>query len=209
MTDSLMKDRVTALAGVFQAAVLVDELANGKPVPARAFATSINSLFALDADRVADIYAGHAGDAGGLAPGRDFLGAVLRRDPGDRSSSTHRVSHVMAMLHLNSILRGNPHLQTTIRTRLAQIAAGTPAAADRSSDDVVAKIAALYVDTFGTLGFRVQVKGEPRQLQIPEVAAKIRASLLAGVRSAHLWHHLGGRRWHLLFGARTMLDALN
>ncbi len=206
MTDALMKDRVTALAGVFQAAVLADDLANDKTVPARAFATSINSLFALDADQVADIY---AGDAGMLTPGRIFLGAVLRRDPGDRSSSTHRVSYVMAILHLNGILRTRPDLQATIRTRLSQIAAGTPAPADRSNHDVIAKIAALYVDTFGTLDFRVQIKGEPRQLQTPEVAAKIRASLLAGVRSAHLWHHLGGRRWHLLFGARKMLEALD
>lgn len=202
MTDPLMKDRVTALAAVFQAAVLVEDIANNGSTSSRALGTSINSLFALDADDVSAIFP----DAAGLATGRDFLGAVLRRDAGGNGSN--RVSYVMAMLHLNSVLRGNPPMQEVIRTRLAQIAGSARGAEDRVADDTVAKIAALYVDTFGSLRFRVQVKGDPKQLQVPEVAARIRACLFAGVRAAHLWHHLGGRRWHLLLGAGRMLDAL-
>lgn len=202
MADPQMQDRVTALAAVFQAAVLVEEIAANGSAPAAAFATSINSLFALDADSVAAIFPGEAP----LAAGRKFLGAVLRRDSG--LNSANRIAYVMAMLQLNNIMRDDADMQRTIHTRLAQIAEGTRTLADRSTDDVVAKIAALYVDTFGTLSFRVQVKGEPRQLQVPEVAARIRASLFAGIRAAHLWHHLGGRRWHLLLGARRMLEAL-
>lgn len=203
MSDSLMKDRATALSAVFQAAVLVDELAHGVHVPTRIFAGSINSLFALDADRVADIFP----DKGSLALGKEFLGAVLRRDAG--SNNTRRVTYVMSILHLNGIFRSDARLQDNVRTRLQQIADTAPEAIDRSTDDVIAKIAALYVDTLGALDFRVQVQGEPQQLQIPLVAAKIRATLLAGVRAAHLWHHLGGRRWHLLFGAKKILVALD
>lgn len=203
MSDrQLMRDRVTALAGVFQAAVLVDDIAHRGETSSRAFATSFNSLFALDATRIEDIYP----DNGGLATGREFLGAVLRRETGPDSSN--RVSYVMAMLHLEAVLRGNAPLQQVIRTRLAQVADGSAGVADRATDDNIAKVASLYVDTFGTLRYRVQVKGDPNRLPVPAIASRIRASLLAGIRAAHLWHHYGGRRWHLLFGAGKMLESL-
>lgn len=202
MSDPLMRDRVTALAAVFQAAALVEDLASNGNAPAREFALAINSLFALDAAEVTDIFPTDAS----LATGRAQLRAVLQREAGP--DSTQRINYVMSILHLSGILRSDAGLQEKIRTRLLRIRDDTPALEDRTTDDVVAKIAALYVDTFGSLRFRVQVKGEPRQLQIPEVAARIRASLLAGIRAAHLWHHLGGRRWHLLLGAGKMLDAL-
>lgn len=197
-----LRNRVTALAGVFQAAVLVDDIAHRGETSSRAFATSVNSLFALDATRIEDIFP----DAGGLASGREFLGAVLRRETGKDSSN--RVSYVMAMLHLEAVLRGNAPLQQVIRTRLKQIADGSPGVDDRATEDIVAKIAALYVDTFGTLRYRVQVKGDPNRLPVPAIAARVRASLFAGVRAAHLWHHYGGRRWQLLFGAGKMLEGL-
>lgn len=202
MTDPVMKDRVTALAAVFQAAALVDDIATTGVAPAREFAASINSLFALDAAEVSDIFPADAA----LATGREQLRAVLQRRAG--ADSANRVSYVMAMLHLAGLLRSQPALQDKVRSRLVQLRDDSRALDDRTTDDLVAKIAALYVDTFGTLRFRVQVKGEPRQLQVPEVAARIRATLLAGIRAAHLWHHLGGRRWHLLLGTGRMLDAL-
>ncbi|HKM37225.1 MAG TPA: DUF489 family protein, partial [Thiopseudomonas sp.] len=40
-------------------------------------------------------------------------------------------------------------------------------------------------------------------------AAKVRALLFAGIRSARLWRQLGGRRWHLLTKRGAMLHELN
>jgi high frequency lysogenization protein len=47
-----------------------------------------------------------------------------------------------------------------------------------------------------------------RHLQQSDNAAKIRALLLAGIRSARLWRQLGGHRWQMIFSRRKMLDAL-
>jgi CII-binding regulator of phage lambda lysogenization HflD len=58
-------------------------------------------------------------------------------------------------------------------------------------------LAALYQDTISRLTMRIHVKGVPEHLRKQAVADKIRALLLAGIRSALLWHQLGGRRWHL------------
>jgi len=56
------------------------------------------------------------------------------------------------------------------------------------------------------------VSGEHGHLANPVIAAKVRAALLAGIRSAVLWRQLGGRRWQLLFSrgkiARTAAELL-
>lgn len=201
MADPLMKDRVTALAAVFQAAALVDEFAQSGTAAPDPFSAAVRSLFALDAADTREIYP----DPRGLALGRGQLAATLRRE--NRDGTAQRLSYVMAILHLNGLMRADPGMQAVIRNRLAEIAASVPDE-QRTTDDAIAKIAALYVETFGNLRFRVQVKGDPGQLKKPEVAARIRASLFAGVRAAHLWHHQGGRRWHLLFGGQRMLATL-
>jgi high frequency lysogenization protein len=59
------------------------------------------------------------------------------------------------------------------------------------------------------------VAGEQRHLSDPENADRIRAVLLAGIRSAVLWRQCGGVRWKLLFHrgrlqqeARRLLKSL-
>lgn len=47
-----------------------------------------------------------------------------------------------------------------------------------------------------------------RFLQQPNNAAKIRALLLAGIRSARLWRQLGGHRWQLVFSRSKLLKEL-
>ena len=46
---------------------------------------------------------------------------------------------------------------------------------------------AIYVDVISPLGPRIQVTGSPAVLQSPQVQAKVRATLLAGIRAAVLW----------------------
>lgn len=198
-----MQARIRALAGVFQAAALVDDFAFRGQARPPCFAASVDSLYALDAVDVAGIYPSVAN----LACGREYLGRVLARNtqPGE----SNRLNYVLAVLHLNGVLRSRTDLQQVIRSRLEQLGGEFPEAASRSGDDAVGRLASLYVDTFGTLSYRVQVKGDPATLQNPLVAARIRACLLAGVRAAHLWHHLGGRRWHLLLGSRKLREELN
>ena len=74
---------------------------------------------------------------------------------------------------------------------------------------VVAKLAELYVDTMGTFNYRIQVKGDPRYLQQEDIASKVRASFLAGVRAAMLWRQLGGSRLQFLLGKRAIINDLN
>ncbi|VDA98145.1 High frequency lysogenization protein HflD [Escherichia coli] len=59
---------------------------------------------------------------------------------------------------------------------------------DLQSETLMSAMAAIYVDVISPLGPRIQVTGSPAVLQSPQVQAKVRATLLAGIRAAVLWH---------------------
>jgi high frequency lysogenization protein len=50
------------------------------------------------------------------------------------------------------------------------------------------------------------VNGEHGHLSNPLIAARVRAALFAGIRSAFLWHQLGGSRWQLLFSRKKIAN---
>jgi high frequency lysogenization protein len=52
------------------------------------------------------------------------------------------------------------------------------------------------------------VNGEQDYLSRPEIANKIRALLLAGIRSAILWKQCGGTRWKFLFFRKKIQNEL-
>lgn len=65
-------------------------------------------------------------------------------------------------------------------------------------------MAAIYVDVISPLGPRIQVTGSPAVLQSAQVQAKVRATLLAGIRAAVLWHQVGGGRLQLMFSRNRL-----
>jgi high frequency lysogenization protein len=73
---------------------------------------------------------------------------------------------------------------------------------------VIAACGALYQDTISTFRLRIQVQGDMRFLQQAGNAARIRALLLTGIRSARLWRQLGGHRWQLVFSRSKLLKEL-
>ena len=50
------------------------------------------------------------------------------------------------------------------------------------------------------------IHGDPLHLRNPDNQNRLRALLLAAVRSARLWRQVGGSRWQLLFRNRPILD---
>ncbi|HCE8562539.1 TPA: lysogenization regulator HflD [Pseudomonas aeruginosa] len=75
-------------------------------------------------------------------------------------------------------------------------------------ENVIASFASIYQDTLSTFRQRIQVHGDMRHLQVSSNAARIRALLLAGIRSARLWRQLGGSRWQMVFSRRRLLNEL-
>lgn len=192
-------DRALALAGVFQAALLAQQIAREGRFDETAFESSLNSILRTEPEDVPAVYGGPAGVGLGLST----LIRQLDR-PGQRNLEVTR--HTVTLLQLAPRLRGDT-------SRMADIAEGIDAIRAKlehfplTHQNQVSMLADLYQRNVSTLGPRVVVRGEPLHLQNPLNQSRIRAALLAGIRAAILWQQCGGSRWQLLFGRRRLISA--
>ena len=197
-----LQEQLVALAAVFEAASLVDRIARTGQVPSANMACLLGSLLVRENKPVVEIY---GGDDLSLRDGYRALVGALERD----TSSLQRdpLRYALAMIGLERQLDKRGDLLQVIGSRLDQI----QQQADHfglTHENVVASFGGLYQDTLSTFRQRIQVQGDMRHLQQPDNAAKIRALLFSGIRSARLWRQLGGHRWQMVFSRRKMLDAL-
>ncbi len=190
------QDRCLALAGIFQAAALASRVARRGVAETAAIEASIHSLFQLDADSVEEVY----GSVSGVAFGLRILKEQLHNG---RSRDIEIARYVISLLHLERKLAKRDtmlkeigsSIQTTV-TRLEHFPLLHP--------NILAGLAEIYTETISTLPPRIMVQGEPLHLQNPENINRIRALLLAGIRSAMLWRQCGGRRLQILLGRRKL-----
>ena len=63
------------------------------------------------------------------------------------------------------------------------------------------------INTLSAVNEEVIVNGEHNHISNPNNANKIRALLLAAIRSAVLWRQCGGTRWQLLLNRKAVLHA--
>ena len=202
-----------ALAGLFQAARLVQQLAREGRSDTEAFRASAHSILMLDAADTDEVYGGARGLNLGLMFLRDKLSGTA--DTKDMEIA----KYVIAMLQLEAALRRRPEVTDAIRAGV-EAADAQMAFFDNDSENegvhprLVEKLAELYTQTLSTLTPRIMVNGEQGYLATPLIAAKVRTALFAGIRSAVLWRQLGGSRWQLLIGrakiaaqARDILTA--
>ena len=71
--------------------------------------------------------------------------------------------------------------------------------------NIISNLADNYKNTVSTIKPQIMVAGTEGYLQMPENAEKVRALLLAGIRSAVLWRQCGGSRWQILFQRKAFL----
>ena len=197
-----LQEQLVALGAVFEAAALVDRIARTGQVPNASLACMFESLLVRENKPVMAIY---GGDDLNLRDGYRALASALERD----SSSLQRepLRYALAMIGLERQLDKRGDLLQVIGSRLDQIQQQVEHFG-LTHENVVASFGGLYQDTLSTFRQRIQVQGDMRHLQQPDNAAKIRALLLSGIRSARLWRQLGGHRWQLVISRRKMLDAL-
>ena len=201
MTDSKTQRQAIGLAGVFQAAAQVQQLATTGLLDQAPYATSIQSILVTNPENDSDIYGGHLDN---LKMGGRLLHQFVRRE---RGIDPLILNYSMSIIMLQHRLSKEPTMLTAIGQRLEQIQHQAEHFGP-THENVIAALSGLYQDTLSTLSFRIQVKGEPSILQQSANADKIRALLLAGIRSSMLWHQAGGRRWKLLFSRKQIMRDL-
>ena len=202
--DSPVARQALALAGVFQAASQVDQLARTGQVDQRAWETLIHATLDTDPASFEAIYGGHPNN---LRQGIETLEGMLGR----RQANPVVMRYGFSLLMLMSKLRNDADMMDTLGTRLTRIQ-GQAEHFGETHENVVASLGEAYQDTISTFKSRIVVQGDPSLLQSRMMPERVRACLLTGIRFALLWHQQGGRRWKLMFqrGAlKKALDELN
>ncbi len=198
--DGKIIDRTLALAGVFQAASLVDQIANRGMANNAIIENTLETLFKFDADRVEAVYGGVIGVQHGLrVMCEQFQSSRATRD-------VNITRYVVSLLVLERKLMANPAMQQQLREKLAAIE-NQLEFFSLSHDTMFAKLAEVYKSTISRLGPRIMVQGDQPWLSNETNANRVRALLLGGIRSAVLWRQCGGSRWQILFGRKKIIDA--
>jgi high frequency lysogenization protein len=199
---SVIENQTLALAGIFQSAALIEQLAYQGKLNQAAYDCSLDSLFTFDAPTAIDVF----GDLAGLSRG---LRAAAQYLSGDNQQSGKNVAYyVLSMLKISQGLKRNQKMADAILTGLQAIATRADEF-DMSRASLDSKIDGLYQDTVSTISPRILVKGEQIHLTNPDNASKIRVLLLAGIRAAVLWHQLGGSKWKLVISRKKYVRSAN
>jgi high frequency lysogenization protein len=196
-------DQAMALAAVFQACYLVDQLANTGEASTAEMEVCIGALLNQNPESLADLF----GSEQNLEAGVEAMTVLLGEHKDSELFRATTLVSTIAVLSIERQLNSRPVM-------LQNIAEGIDNATRQAEhfsvihDNVFANIAALYQQTISTLSQRIQVKGNPIYLQQPGVAERIRCLLFAAVRSAFLWRQLGGKRYHLVVYRQALIRAL-
>jgi high frequency lysogenization protein len=192
-----LEEQALALAGVVQAARLVDQISRTGSYPEEFLKPSINSLFEFDASSTADVYGGISGVKLGL----HNLASLLANQ--NEVESREMVRYVFSIMYLERKFTSNPEMVDVVHSRLQHTQFKSDYFANHIQE-VCHSISGIYQDTISSFKFRIKVTGSTQQLQNADNADLIRALLLAGIRSAWLWRQLGGRRWKLVWQRRKV-----
>lgn len=190
-------DQTLALAGIYQAASLVKQIANQGKANNAQIESSLETLFRFDASSVEEVYGSVAGVSHGLK--------ILQQHLSDKSSKDIEITkYVLSLIMLEKKLSRNNGMLEAISKRLNDIEANFDFFS-LNHENTFAKLGHLYKDTISTLGPKIIVSGEQPYLSNDSNTNKVRALLLAGIRSAVLWEQCGGSRWQFLFGRNAYL----
>jgi high frequency lysogenization protein len=199
-TRTNLEQQTIALAGVAQAARLVDQISKTGSYPLEFLTPSVHSLFTFEADSVEQVFGGISGVKLGL----NNLSSLLASRQADENHDL--VRYVFAMLYLERKFAADSAMMSVIHSRLEHASFRADHFASHVNE-LCHSVSGIYQDTLSKLKFRIKVTGSSQHLNNPQNADIIRALLLAGIRSGFLWRQLGGRLWKLLLHRKQLLQA--
>ncbi|WP_303903191.1 high frequency lysogenization protein HflD [Thiohalomonas denitrificans] len=192
-------DRTLALAGIFQAVYLVDQVARRGSANPAAFETSIRSLFATTPKSAEDVY----GSSSQLRTGLECLQSQLGFGKSPRNLELTR--YAIGILNLERKLAKKPRYLDNIGKGIDR-ARRQAEHFSLTHENVVASLADTYVNSVSILTPRIMVAGEHGHLNQSANANRVRALLLSAIRSAVLWKQSGGGRLQLLFRRKAFFE---
>ena len=193
-----LTNQTIALAGLSQAIQSVSNLAKTGTTDADDLEACISSLLKINADDVPDVY-------GGLDKLRSGFKLLERQMGPSDSVDTELARYGAALVYLEGRYRRMDGMQKAIRSGLER-ATAQAAHFGITHENVIASIADIYQNNISKINPRIMVMGDPVHLENLVVANKIRAVLLAGIRSAWLWQQCGGSKFSFLLNRRKIRE---
>ncbi|GAA0540218.1 MULTISPECIES: high frequency lysogenization protein HflD [Rheinheimera] len=197
MQESL-STQIIALAGLCQALKLVQQVARSTEQDKAALQVMLNSVAVIDAEQPLSIY---GDDTANLATGLKLIVDQLGDKPQKDVELTRYIVGVLALERRLHKSAGNlkqlgdklQHLQRQLQHFAV------------TDDNMLASLADIYSTCISSLGGRIQIYGQPELLKQQSVQHKVRALLLAAIRSAVLWRQAGGSRLNFIFKRRKLV----
>ena len=203
MSDYSNQDRAIALIGIYQSAQMVYDLATTGKTDETAYATTIQSLFKDNPSGTLDVYGGVAAN---IQLGVNTLLAQMSSDSAVQNRNVEITRYVLSMMILEKKLSEMDGKMNAIFNML-ETAKAQQEHFGEMHENVIASLANCYTKNVSDVQPRVMVNGKHGHLQNNTTANKIRAILLAGIRSATLWRQVGGSRWGLIWSRKKYLQA--
>ncbi|MBX2883606.1 MAG: high frequency lysogenization protein HflD [Granulosicoccus sp.] len=186
-----IENQTLAIAGIFQAVHLSKSLATQGNCDEHELESTLRSILTLESDRVIDVFGGSSSSiARGLRLVRSQLGG------NSESRDIEIARYALTLIQLGTNVMNNSAAVEQLRIAISRFEAMELTPLDSA---MIGNIAALYRSTISQLSPRIMVSGNPDYLNDNDIASKIRAALLGGIRSVVLWRQCGGTRPQLLF----------
>lgn len=192
-------DITLALAGICQAARLVQQLAHKGHCDTDMLDISLRSVIDLNPGSTLGVFGGSEVN---LKLGLETLQGVLNANS-RQGMNAELARYTLSLMVLERKLNASKGAMDKLGSSISGLSRQLEHF-DLGSETLLSAMAGIYVDVVSPLGPRIQVTGAPAVLQSPLVQSKVRAALLAGIRAAVLWHQVGGGRLQLMFSRQRL-----
>lgn len=191
--------RTMAFAAICQAAYLVQQVARNGSCDEDSLRHALNGILITDPRSAQDVFQ----DAK-LLNGYKAIVEQLGNNSTPKDAELTR--YVVSLVALERKLSGRRDVLNLLGERISQVKRQLHHF-DLLDEQVLANLASIYSEHISPIGPRIQVAGAPLYLQQSMVQHKVRALLLAGIRATVLWRQVGGRRRHILFFRKQMVES--
>jgi len=196
--DSNKRDQAMAFAAINQAAHIVRTIARTNQCDEQLLKVMLQSLTFVDATTPVEIY----GNSENLNLGYNVTVNQLDNQ-GEKDIEVTR--YIIGIIALERSLASKSNALGALGGRIDDLNR-LLTHFDILDSNAIANIAKIYSDVISPLGRRIQIAGNPNFLQVESTQNKVRALLLCAIRAAVLWRQLGGKRRHLVFSRRAILE---
>ncbi|OED66293.1 lysogenization regulator HflD [Vibrio tasmaniensis ZS-17] len=190
-------DRTIAFAGICQAVALVQQVAKDGRCDKDAFEASLNAILNTNPANTVVVF----GREANLKLGLECLVKGIDSTP----AGSDITRYIISLMALERKLSARNDSMSQLGDRI-QTAERQTEHFDLFDEQMISNLASIYLDVVSPIGPRIQVSGTPAVLQQTSIQHKVRALLLSGIRSAVLWRQVGGKRRHLIFGRKKMIE---